>query len=57
MLLDNSSKIPSTIYIKTAGKDISSVLLGSCDIAKIIRDLDPDQAHGHDKYSYVNNLC
>ena len=46
-LMNNSSKLPSTL-LKRTDKFISSVSFSSNDIARIIRDLDPNKAHGHD---------
>ena len=46
-LINNSSKLPSTL-LKRTEKFISSISFSSNDIAKIIRDLDPNKAHGHD---------
>ena len=43
--MNNSSKLPST-FLKRAEKVISSVSFSS-NVAKIIRELDPNKAHGH----------
>ena len=45
--MNNSSKIPST-FLKRTDKFISSISFSSNDIARIIRDLDPNKALGHD---------
>ena len=45
-LMNNSSKLSST-FLKRTDKFISSISLRSKDIARIIRDLEPNQAHGH----------
>ena len=44
--MNNSSKLSST-FLKRTDKFISSISLRSKDIARIIRDLEPNQAHGH----------
>ena len=44
--MNNSSKLSST-FLKRTHKFISSISLRSKDIARIIRDLEPNQAHGH----------
>ena len=46
-LINNSSKLPST-FLKRTDKFISSISFSSNDIARIIRDLDSNKAHGHD---------
>ena len=45
-LMNNSSKLPSTFW-KGTKKFISSILISSNDLAKIIWNLDPQEAHGH----------
>ena len=50
LFLFNSSKLPST-FLKRTDKFISSISFSSNDIARIIRDLDPNKAHGHDMIS------
>ena len=49
-LMNNSSKLPST-FLKRTEKVISSISFSSNDIVEIIRDLDPNEAHGHDMVS------
>ena len=49
-LINNSSKLPST-FLKRTDKFISSISFSSNDIARIIRDLDPNKAHVHDMIS------
>ena len=49
-LMNNSSKLPST-FSKRTDKFISSVSFSSNHIARIIRDLDPNNVHGHDMIS------
>ena len=49
-LMNDSSKLPSTV-LKRTGKFISSISFSSNNIARIIRDLDPSKAHGHDMIS------
>ena len=45
-LMNNSIKLLS-IVLKRTDKFISSISFSSNDIARIIRDLDPNKAHGH----------
>ena len=49
-LINNSNKLPST-FLKRIEKVISSVSFSNNDIAKIIRDFDPNKAHGYDMIS------
>ena len=49
-LMNNSSKLPST-FSKRTDKFISSVSFSSNHIARIIRNLDPNNVHGHDMIS------
>ena len=49
-LMKYSSKLP-WIFLKRTEKIISSISFSSNDVAKIIRDLDPSKAHGHDMIS------
>ena len=49
-LIKNSSKLPSHLHYLTDNR-ISSVTLSQDDIAKIIQNLDPNKAHGHDNIS------
>ena len=51
-LINLSSKVPST-FSKRTENVISSKSFNSHDIAKIIRDPDPNQAHHHDMISIV----
>ena len=44
--MNNSSQLPSTL--KRADKFISSISFSSDHIARIIRGLDTNKAHGHD---------
>ena len=56
-LINNSSKLPST-FLKTTDKCISSISFSSNDIARIIRDLDPNKAHGHNMISlFMLKIC
>ena len=48
--MNNSSKLSST-FLKRTDKFISLISLSSNNIARIIRDLEPNQAHGHDMIS------
>ena len=45
-LINNSSELPSK-SLKRADKFISLISFGSNEIVRIIRDLDPNKAHGH----------
>ena len=45
--MNNSSKLSST-FLERKEKVISLISFSSYDIAKTVRDLDPNQAHGHD---------
>ena len=49
-LIKNSSKLPSHLHYLTDNR-LSSVRLSQDDIAKIIQNLDPNKAHGHDNIS------
>ena len=49
-LINDSCKLSST-FLKRTEKVISSISFSSNGIAKIIRDLDPNKAHGHDMIS------
>ena len=49
-LINNSSVLPSLLFKRTKNV-ISSIDFGSYDIAKIIHNLDPNKAHGHDMIS------
>ena len=48
-ILDNSSNIPEISY-KT-NKRISTINFSSADLSKIIKELNPNKAHGHDNIS------
>ena len=48
-ILDNSSNVPEISY-KT-NKRISSINFSSSDLSKIIKELNPNKAHGHDNIS------
>ena len=45
--MNDSSKLPLT-FLKRTDKFISSLSFSSNDIARIIRDLGSNKAHGHD---------
>ena len=49
-LITYSSVLPSVLFKRTENV-ISSIDFGSDDIAKIIQNLDPNKAHGHDMIS------
>ena len=44
-LINNSSKLPTT-FLKRTDKFILSIPFSSNDIARIIRDLDPNKTYG-----------
>ena len=46
-LINNSSVLPSLLFKRTENV-VSSIDFGSDDIAKLIHNLDPNKAHGHD---------
>ena len=49
-LIKNDSKLPSYLNYNTDNR-LSTVNFSIDDIAKIIQNLDPNKAHGHDKIS------
>ena len=49
-LIKSSSKLPSHLHYLTDNR-LSSVSFSQDDIAKIIQNLDPNKAHGHDNSS------
>ena len=49
-LMNDSSTLPLT-FLKRTDKFVSSISFSSNDISRIIRDLDPTKAHGHDMIS------
>ena len=56
-LIKNSSLLPSVLFKRTENV-ISTIDLGSDDIAKIIQKLDPNKAHGHDMISiHMLKIC
>ena len=56
-LITNSSVLPS-LLVKRAENVICSINFGSDDIAKIIHNLDPNKAHGHDMISiHMLKIC
>ena len=56
-LINHSSVLPSLLFKQTENV-ISSIDFGSNDIAKIIDNLDPNKAHGHDMISIrMFKLC
>ena len=56
-LIDKSSEISLTLNTKTT-KMLSSILVTRTDIVKIIKNLDPNKAHGHDIIStQMIKLC
>ena len=56
-LIKNDSKLPSYLDYKT-GNSLLTVNLSINGIAKILQNLDPNKAHGHDKISiWMLQLC
>ena len=57
-LIGNSSEIPASLNIKTT-RTLSSIPVTRADIAKIIKNLDPNKAHGHHEMISIRtlNLC
>ena len=56
-LINTSSVLPTTLIMKTRGS-LSTIRFTSDDILKIIRNLDPNKAHGHDMISIrMVKLC
>ena len=56
-LIKNDSKLPSYLYYKTDNR-LSAVNFSIDDITKILQNLDPNKAHGHDKISIrMLQLC
>ena len=51
-LINNSSVLPSLLFKRTKNV-ISSIDFGSDDSAKVIHNLDPKKAHGHDMISIL----
>ena len=49
-LIDNASEIPATLNIKTT-KTLSSIQVAWAEFAKLIEDLGPNKAHGHNMIS------
>ena len=49
-IMDNGSKLPSNLVYHTNEK-LSYIVFNSEDIGKVISDLDPNKAHGHDMIS------
>ena len=56
-LIKNSSTLPSYLHYLTDDR-LSSISFSQNDIAKIIQNLDPNKAHGHDKISiFMLKIC
>ena len=56
-IIDNSSELPLNL-IKKADKFISAIILTCDDIATLIKNLEPNKAHGHDMISIrMLKLC
>ena len=55
--IDNSSELPSN-FLKKTDKSTSAVTFSCDDIALLIKNLDPNKAHGHDMISiYMLEPC
>ena len=56
-LISNSSELPSKAECLTKSR-LSSITFSKDDIAKMIQNLDPNKAHGHDQISIrMLKLC
>ena len=56
-IIDNSSELPSN-FLKKTDKSISAITFTCDDIATLIKNLDPNKAHGHDMISIrMLKLC
>ena len=56
-LIGNSSEIPASLNLKIT-KTLSSIPVTRAEFAKIIKNLDPNKAHGHDMISIrMLKLC
>ena len=56
-IIDNSSELPSN-FLKKTDKSISAITFTCDDIATLIKNLDPNKAHGHDMISIcILKLC
>ena len=56
-MIKNDSKLPSHLNYKTDNR-LSAVNISIDDIAKILPNLGPNKAHGHDKISIrMQHLC
>ena len=56
-LISNSSELPSKLEYLTQSR-LSSITFSKDDIAKMIQNLDPNKAHGHDQISIrMLKLC
>ena len=56
-MIKNDSKLPSHLNYKT-DNSLSAVNFSIDDITKILQNLDPNKAHGHDKISIrMLQLC
>ena len=56
-IIDNSSELLSS-FLKNTGKSISAITFTCDDIATLIKNLDPNKAHGHDMISmHMLKLC
>ena len=50
-IVNNTSKPPTDFLKKTPNNCLSTISFTKNNIAKIIKNLDPDKAHGHDMIS------
>ena len=56
-LISNSSELPFNLYYTTK-KDLNTLNFSNNDIERIIQNLDPNKAHGHDKISIcMTKIC
>ena len=56
-IIDNSSELPSN-FLKKTDKTISAITFTCDDTATLIKNLDPNKAHGHDMISIrMLKLC
>ena len=56
-LISNSGELPSKLEYLTQSR-LSSITFSKDDIAKMIQNLDPNKAHGHDQISIrMLKLC
>ena len=54
--IDNSSELPLN-FLKKTDKSVSAIAFAYDDIATLMKNLDPDKAHGHDRSIHMLKLC